>query len=86
MERRKEKHETLQLKRRLFITAELCCQRQPPSHLRLPAPPECLFKPTHCSANWITFYVKIGLLKQQCRWLKQLQPQKYKGAWLRREN
>lgn len=72
---------TLQLKLWLFITAELC--------LPTPAattPPECLFKPTHCSANWITFYVKIGLLKQQCRWLKQLQPQKYKEAWLGREN
>jgi hypothetical protein len=29
------------------------------------APPECLFKPTHCSANWITLHVKIDLLKQQ---------------------
>lgn len=33
----------------------------------LPAPPKCLFKPTHCSANWITFHVKIDLLKQQQR-------------------
>lgn len=32
-----------------------------------PAPPECLFKPTHCSANWITFRVKIDLLRQQQR-------------------
>lgn len=43
------------------------CQRRPPSRRPLPAPPKCLFKPTHCSANWITFHVKIDLLKQQQR-------------------
>lgn len=31
------------------------CQRKQPSQLPTAAPPECLFKPTHCSANWIPF-------------------------------
>lgn len=54
-----------------------CACLPPRERLCLPAPaaitppaagpPKCLFKPTHCSANWITFHVKIDLLKQQQR-------------------
>lgn len=62
------------------------CQCRPPSdrhHVSLlPAPPKCLFKPTHCSANWITFHVKIDLLKQQRRWqIKTAALQKYTAWW-----
>lgn len=46
---------------------DAACQRRPHRISLLPAPPKCLFKPTHCSANWITFHVKIDLLKQQQR-------------------
>lgn len=60
---------TPQLKRRLFTTARTALPANTSRHhvSLLPAPPKCLFKPTHCSANWITFHVKIDLLKQQQR-------------------
>lgn len=59
----------LQLKLRLFTTARIALAANADRHhvSLLPAPPKCLFKPTHCSANWITFHVKIDLLKQQRR-------------------
>lgn len=60
---------TPQLKPRLFTTARTALPANTSHHhvSLLPAPPKCLFKPTHCSANWITFHVKIDLLKQQQR-------------------
>lgn len=60
---------TLQLKLRLFTTVRRMLPANADRHRisLLPAPPKCLFKPTHCSANWITFHVKIDLLKQQQR-------------------
>lgn len=60
----------LQLKLWLFTMVRIALAANADRHhvSLLPAPPKCLFKPTHCSANWITFHVKIDLLKQQRRW------------------